>query len=110
MLGAVVEEADQRLGVVGDRLGPLGPVVADQRLDCPLGAGAVLGPDNLLPCRPGHPRGRFSATHQHVWHLMHPAALLGGGGEHLPQRRPQPQRTVTDHDRRRPHAMAAQIT
>jgi hypothetical protein len=51
VLGRVVEEGKQRLGVVdhlGDRLGPLGAVVADQRLDRALGMRAVLGPDDLV--------------------------------------------------------------
>jgi hypothetical protein len=40
---------------------------------------------------------------------MDPAALLAGGGEHLPQRPPQPQRPVADHDHRRAHAAAAAV-
>jgi hypothetical protein len=47
VLRRIVEERQQRLSVVddlGDRLGPLGPVVADQRFDGLLGVDAVLGP------------------------------------------------------------------
>ena len=40
---------------------------------------------------------------------MHPAALLTGGREHLPQRPPQPQRAVAHHHHRRTHPAAAQL-
>jgi hypothetical protein len=51
VLGRVVEEAQQRLGVVddlGDRPGPLGAIVSGERLDGPLGCGAVLGQRDLV--------------------------------------------------------------
>jgi hypothetical protein len=53
VLGRIVEERQQRLLIVdhlGDRLGPLGAVVADQGLDGPLGMGAVLGLSDLVEC------------------------------------------------------------
>lgn len=36
---------------------------------------------------------------------MHPVPLLSGLGKHLPQRRPEPERTVADRQHRRSHAM-----
>jgi hypothetical protein len=50
MLGRIVVEAQQGLGVVGhlgDRLGPLGAVVGGECLDGPLGVGAILGLGDL---------------------------------------------------------------
>ena len=35
---------------------------------------------------------------------MHPAPLLAGGGEHLPQRGPEPERAVADGQYRGAHA------
>jgi hypothetical protein len=49
-LGRIVVEGEQRFLVVdhlGDRLRPLGAVVADQRLDGLLGVGAILGLGDL---------------------------------------------------------------
>jgi hypothetical protein len=40
---------------------------------------------------------------------MHPTPLLPGGGEHLAQRPPQPQRPVAHHHHRRAHAAAAAV-
>jgi hypothetical protein len=51
MLGRIVMEGEQRLGVVdhlGDRLGPLGAEVGGERLDGPLGGGAILGLGDLV--------------------------------------------------------------
>src|SRR5215207_9914038 len=51
VLGRIVEEAQQPLGLagdLGDRLGPLDAVVGHERLDRPLGMAAILGPDDLV--------------------------------------------------------------
>jgi hypothetical protein len=75
VLGRIVEERQQRFLVVnhlGDRLGPLGPVVADQRLDGPLGVRPVLGLGDLVE---GAARAGLHALGQgvqNVGHLMKP--------------------------------------
>jgi hypothetical protein len=112
VLGRIVEEGKQRLLVVdhlGDRLGPLDAVVADQRLDRPLGVGPVLGADDLVERPAGAGLHALGQGSQDVGDLVHPAALLAGGGEHLAERPPQPQRPVADHHHRRAHPAPAQI-
>ena len=110
--GREVEEAQQRLGVVGDlghRLGPLGPVVAGEPLDRPLGLVAVGGVADLGQRRAGAGLHRSRQAAQHVGDLVDPVTLLTGGREDVPQGRPQPQRAVADRDHRRLHAPPTQI-
>jgi hypothetical protein len=112
MLSREVEEAQQRLGIVADlggRLGPLDAVVTGERLDRVLGVLAV-GRIPDLRQRPARPSvHRLGQGREHVGGLVDPVALLAGGGEHLPQGGPQPQPAIADRHHRRAHAATAQI-
>ena len=104
--------SEQRLPVIdhlGDRLGPLGPVVADQRPDRPLSVDAVLSPDDLVQRLAGTRVDALGQRAQDIGDLMDPTPLFTGLGEHLPKRPPQPQRAVAHHDHRRTHAAPAQV-
>ena len=112
MLGRIVKEAQQPLGLagdLGDGLGPLDAVVGREGVDGALGVAAVLGQDDLVQ---GPARAGVDALGQRTKDIpdhMDPAALLAGGREDLPQRPPQPQRPVADHHHRCPHAAATKV-
>jgi hypothetical protein len=112
VLGWVVEEAQQLLGVIGDLghgLGPLDAVVARERLDGTLGQVAVGRiPDVGQGLARAGLHGLGQAA-QHVGDLVDPVTLLAGGRQDVAERRPAPQRPVADRHHRRPHAAAAQL-
>ncbi len=113
VFGGEVVEREQLVEVVGDLrdgLDELGAVGQLERRHGTAGVVAVLSvPDlgqGLLRARGGGLRQR----RQHVTDLVEPAALLPGGGEHLPQRRPEPQRAVTDGQDRGAYPAAGTVT
>jgi hypothetical protein len=69
----------------------------------------VLGAEDLVQRPAGAGLHALGERGKDIGDLMDPAALLPGGGEHLPQRPPQPQRAVAHHHHRRPHAAAAAV-
>jgi hypothetical protein len=112
VLGRKVVEGEQAVGVasdLGDGSWPLDAELAGERVDRPLGVGAVLGGEDLVQGSPGGLMDAGRERAEHISSLMHPAVLLAGVGEDRPQPSPQAQRAVTDHDHRRTHPAAAQI-
>src|SRR6266536_3405072 len=106
VLGGEVVEREQLVEIVGDLGDGLAELVAVGQLERGHGAAGVLAvlgvPDfgeGLL--RPGV--GGLGQRGEHVADLVEPAALLPGGGEHLPQRRPEPQRAVAGGQDRGAH-------
>ena len=107
MLGGVVVERQQLLEVVGDLRGGLGELRAVGGVEClRRGAGVllVLGVPDLAQglLRPG--MGTLGQRTEYVCDLVEPAALLTGVAEHLAERPPEPERTITDGQDRSPHA------
>jgi hypothetical protein len=113
VLGGEVVERGQRLPVVielRNRLRVLRAELLTEALERSLGVGAGWRLDDLVQ----HPlRPRLQPLRQAVKDvrcLVHPAALLPSLGEHVAQRRPGPERAVTDDELRTVQPAALEIT
>src|SRR6478672_8295219 len=99
VLGREVVERQQYVQVVADLRGGFGPFGAEldrERLRRHRGVGLVL---SLIDLRQSTLRGRVDRLRQRgedVADLVPPAPLLGGGGEHVTDRLPEPERTITN--------------
>jgi len=112
VLGREVVERQQLLlvaGDLGDGFRVLGLVSSVEVPDGLLGVRAVFGVADLGEGLAGRGLGRFRQAVENVDYFVLPAAALAGLGEHLAQRRPEPQRPVADREHRSPHAAAAGI-
>ena len=107
MLGGEVVERQQHVQVVADLRGGFGPFGAEldrERLRRHAGVGLVFG---VVDLRQSTFRGwvdRLRQRGEDVADLVPPAPLLGGGGEHVADRLPEPERAVADREHRRLHA------
>jgi hypothetical protein len=90
--------------ILATALGHFGPVVGREDLDGALGVGTVGCVADLGQRLAGARLHGLGQAAEHVGELVDLVTLVAGGREDIAERRPQPQRAVTDRDDRGLHA------
>jgi len=109
VLGRIPVELQQHLGIVDDlrdRFRILRAVVDLERLDRDLRPVDVFGVEDLPHRRERARMRRLRQRGKHIRLLVPPTTLLTGIREHLAQRGPESQRTISHGQHRGPHATA----
>ena len=112
VLGGEVVEGEQHVEVVSDLgrgLRPLRPELVVEGLGGVSRMIAVLGVADLAQHLSRERLDRLRQRIKDVRRFVHPTPLLFGFGKDLPQRRPEPERTVSCRDDRVPHAPVAEV-